>query len=101
VLGIFLKRAAEGKPAAETYGRMNLGLQAVLMLVVGAVGLSSLLGNGPVPGGWLEAKLLGLAIIFGMSIGIDFAFRPVLPAFMRLASEGSSPIPSRVRRPRG
>ncbi|MEZ5475275.1 MAG: hypothetical protein R3E72_09775 [Steroidobacteraceae bacterium] len=26
-----------------------------------------------------------------MSIGIDYAFRPVVPAFMRLATEGSKP----------
>ena len=91
ILLLFAIGRNEGKPAAETYGRMNLGLQAVLMLVVGAVGLSSLLGNGPVPGGWFAAKLLGFAAIFATSIGIDFAFRPVVPAFVRLASEGSTP----------
>ncbi len=91
ILLLFAIGRNEGKPAAETYGRINLGLQAVLMLVVGAVALSSMLGHGPLPGGWFAAKLLGLAVIFAMSIGIDFAFRPVAPAFVRLASEGSTP----------
>ncbi|MFO0226834.1 MAG: hypothetical protein ACK52B_00265, partial [Gammaproteobacteria bacterium] len=31
------------------------------------------------------------ACVFALGIGIDVAFRPVGPAFMRLASEGSSP----------
>jgi len=31
------------------------------------------------------------ALIFAMGIGIDFAFRPIGPAFARLATEGSKP----------
>jgi hypothetical protein len=31
------------------------------------------------------------AAIFALGIGIDYAFRPVGPAFVRLAQEGSKP----------
>ena len=81
----------EGKPMAETLNRVHLGLQALLLLVLGWLGVESLLGNGPLPGGWFGAKILLFALIFAMSIGIDFAFRPIGPAFMRLATEGSKP----------
>ena len=91
ILLLFAIGRNEGKPAAETYGRINLGLQTVLMLVVGVVALSSIFGNGPLQSDWLAAKLLGFAVIFALSIGIDFAFRPVVPAFMRLAGEGTTP----------
>ena len=40
ILLLFAIGRNEGKPAAEAYGRINLGLQAVLMLVVGAVALN-------------------------------------------------------------
>jgi hypothetical protein len=81
----------EGKPAAERLNRLHLGLQAVLLVVVGWIGIQSLLGQGPLPGGWFAAKIVLFALIFAMGIGIDFAFRPIAPAFMRLASEGSTP----------
>ena len=81
----------EGKPAAERLNRLHLGLQAVLLVVVGWIGIQSLLGQGPLPGGWFAAKIVLFALIFAMGIGIDFAFRPIAPAFMRLASEGSKP----------
>ena len=53
--------------------------------------MQALLGNGPLPGGWFGAKILLFALIFAMGIGIDFAFRPIVPAFLRLATEGSQP----------
>jgi hypothetical protein len=81
----------EGKPLAELLGRINLSLQAVLLVVVGAVAIGSLIGTGSLAPGWFAAKLLGFAAIFACSIGIDYAFRPMLPAFVRLATEGSKP----------
>jgi hypothetical protein len=81
----------EGKPVAESLGRANLALQGVLLLAIGAVALSSLLGSGPLEPGWFSAKLLAFAAIFACSIGIDLAFRPIVPAFLRLATEGSRP----------
>ena len=69
---------AEGTPSAHTLNRLPLGVFA-------------LLGLGPLPGGWYGLKILLFALIFAMGIGIDIAFRPIGPAFMRLATEGSQP----------
>lgn len=88
---LFAMGKAEGTPRATLLGRLNLGLQAALLLVVGWFGLQAVLGNGPLPGGWFGWKILLFAMIFAMSIAIDVAFRPVGPAFARLASEGSKP----------
>jgi hypothetical protein len=79
------------RPIGITLGRLNLAFQAVTGLAIGAAGLASVLGQGPFPPGWLAWKVLLFACVFATSIGIDVAFRPVAPAFMRLASEGSSP----------
>ncbi len=81
----------EGKPLGEQLNRLHLILQGALLLVVGWIGIQALLGHGPLPGGWYAAKIVLFALIFAMGIGIDFAFRPIMPAFMRLAAEGSKP----------
>lgn len=81
----------EGTPRGESLSRLNLALQAVLLVVVGALGVGAVLGFGPLPGGWFGLKILLFALIFALGIGIDFAFRPIVPAFARLAAEGSQP----------
>lgn len=81
----------EGKPLGETLNRLHLAFQAVMLVVIGGLGVQALLGNGPLPGGWFGAKILLFALVFAMGIGIDFAFRPIGPAFLRLATEGSKP----------
>jgi hypothetical protein len=81
----------EGKPLAETLNRVHLAFQGVMLVVIGWLGVQALLGHGPLPGGWFGAKILLFALIFAMGIGIDFAFRPIGPAFVRLATEGSKP----------
>lgn len=81
----------EGKPLAARLNHWHLGLQALLLVIVGAIGISSWLGHGPLPGGWFAAKIVLFALTFAMGIGIDFAFRPIGPAFARLATEGSKP----------
>jgi hypothetical protein len=40
--------------------------------------------------------VLLFGLIFAFGIGIDYAFRPIVPAFMRLASEGTKPDIERV-----
>ena len=71
--------------------RAHLALQTVLLGGIGTLGLRSWWGLGPFPAGWLSTKVLLFALIFVAGIGIDFAFRPVTPAFIRLANEGSKP----------
>lgn len=82
---------AEGTPRANSLNRVHLAWQALLLLGLGTLGLLALLGIGPLPGGWYGLKIFLFALIFAMGIGIDIAFRPIGPAFMRLATEGSQP----------
>lgn len=81
----------EGTPRGEQLANANLALQAALLLTLGTLGVSAVLGMGPLPGGWLGAKVLLFAAIFAASIGIDLAFRPIGPAFAELSAEGSQP----------
>lgn len=91
ILLLFALGKVEGTQRAATLNRVHLALQAVLLLVIGTLGVLAVLGQGPFPGGWFGWKILLFALIFAMGIGIDFAFRPMGPAFMRLAVEGSKP----------
>lgn len=88
---LFALARSEGTPRAALLNRAHLTLQAVLLIIVGGLGINSWLGHGPFPSGWLAAKIMLFALIFAAGIGIDFAFRPIVPAFMRLAAEGSKP----------
>jgi hypothetical protein len=88
---LFVAGRNADRPLGITLGRLNLAFQAIAGLAIGAVGLASALGRGPFPPGWLAWKVLLFALVFASSIGIDLAFRPVAPAFARLASDGSSP----------
>ena len=81
----------KGTPRAEQLNRAHLALQALLLVILGYLALDALSGNGWLPGAWFGAKLLLFALIFALGIGIDFAFRPIGPAFVQLATEGSSP----------
>ena len=90
VIVIGLVRARE--PArARSLKHANVVLHWVLFLVVVAIGLTSVLGHGPFPAGWLGWKILLFALIFFCGIMIDREFDPVAPAFARLATEGSKP----------
>ncbi len=89
---------AEGTPRAVTLNRVHLSLQGVMFVIVGGLGIASLAGQGPFPGGWLGAKILLFGVIFAFGIGIDYAFRPIVPAFLRLATEGSTPDTERIIR---
>jgi hypothetical protein len=81
----------EGKPVAHTLARANAALHWALLFVVVGIGVSSVLGHGPFPDGWLGWKILLFGLIFFAGIMIDREFRPMLPAFTRLATEGSKP----------
>jgi hypothetical protein len=53
--------------------------------------VSSLLGAGPLPGGWIAAKAVLFSAACALGAAIDYAFRPALPAFARLVREGTKP----------
>jgi hypothetical protein len=69
----------------------QLAVQAALFVLLSAVGIGSLVGDGPLPWGWPALKSLLLALILVMGFGVEHAFRPVVSAFARLVKEGSKP----------
>jgi hypothetical protein len=81
----------ESGSAAAALRHANVLLHWALLVVVGAIGVTSVLGRGPFPAGWLGWKILLFALIFFCGIMIDRRFEPVAPAFARLAAEGSRP----------
>jgi hypothetical protein len=81
----------QGNPLGAQLNTLHLAFQGVMFVAIAALGAWSLFGDGPFQGGWLATKVLLFGVIFTLGIGIDFAFRPVVPAFMRLAAEGSKP----------
>jgi hypothetical protein len=87
---IGMLRAQDAKHAAALK-HANVVLHWALFLVVVSVGLTSVLGHGPFPTGWLGWKILLFGLIFFCGIMVDREFDPVSPAFARLAAEGSQP----------
>jgi hypothetical protein len=81
----------QGRPGTAALKHANVLLHWVLFLIVGIIGVTSVLGHGPFPGGWLGWKILLFALIFFCGIMIDREFDPMAPAFARLATEGSKP----------
>ena len=77
--------------AAEPLKHANVALHWALFLAVTAIGVTSVLGLGPFPDGWLGWKILLFGLIFFCGIMIDREFAPVSPAFARLGAEGSTP----------
>ena len=82
---------AEGTPRQARLSAANLALQGVLGVVVIGLGGASLAGHGPFEPSWLAWKVLLFGLIFPCAIMIDVEFRPMGPAFARLATEGSTP----------
>ncbi len=82
---------SEGTPRQQQLGAVNLAGQGVFGLVVTVAGLALLLGYGPHIAPWLALKVLLFGLIFFCAIMIDVEFRPMGPAFVRLATEGSKP----------
>jgi hypothetical protein len=96
---LYALHKAEGTPRHAGYAAANLALQALLGAGVIGLGVASLLGSGPFPAGWLAGKVLLFGLVFFCSIMIDLEFRPMGPAFARLATEGSTPeIEAVIRR---
>ena len=81
----------EGTDSGAALMGWNLRLQALLGLLILGLGAASLLGYGPFLTNWLGLKVLLFGFIFVCSIMIDVRFRPLMPAFARLAVEGSRP----------
>lgn len=86
----------EGRPLAAFCRHANEVLHVVLFVVFAVLGLASVAGYGPFPGGWLGWKLLLFSLIFLCGVMIDRRFAPVAPAFAQLAASGSTPALERT-----
>ena len=80
---------AEGGHSPGLARVQSFGLVA-LVIGLGGLGAWSLAGNGPFNADWLSLKVMLYAAIAASAIGIDWAFKPLVPALGRLAQEGST-----------
>ena len=89
----------EGKPAAATIAKALFIWQSIMFIVATWLGLYSMATGSPFDSQWLSLKIVIYGLIFGAGIGIDRSFQPLVPAFGRLAQEGSTPeIEAIIRR---
>jgi hypothetical protein len=86
---VMLGRAG-ATPKGATLNRWHLAIQGIACVALGAVAVYALLTDNLFTQNWLALKLLLYAAIFALGIGIDYAFRPVAPAFVSIATEGSN-----------
>ncbi|MCC5861334.1 MAG: hypothetical protein JJT93_05410 [Gammaproteobacteria bacterium] len=82
----------EGQPLSHLLARIDQAIRWFVIVLVGGVGVWSLVAEGPLAGqGWLAAKFLLFAVLVICGLAIRAAIRPFGPAFGRLMQEGSSP----------
>jgi hypothetical protein len=77
-------------PRAARNRKVEFWLKIVLTLFYLWLGLSSVLGQGPLEPAWLAWKALLFGLIFAAAIMIDVVFKPLGPQLGRLLTEGSS-----------
>ncbi len=70
--------------------RVEFWLKIAITLFYGGLGLTSVLGHGPLEAPWLAWKALTFAGIFVVAIMIDVAGKPVGPLLMAVVNEGSN-----------
>ncbi len=89
----------EGRPVAAKIIKALFVWQLAMFFVVTGFGTYSLMTGAPFISSWLSLKIVVFGLIFGAGIGIDRSFQPLVPAFGRLAQEGSTPeIEAVIRR---
>jgi len=88
IMTVFLRG---GKPIATRLAHILLYWQGVLLVVMVGIGCYSLVTGWPFVTAWLSVKIILFGLIAACGIGIDWFFAPIVPAFTRLATEGSSP----------
>jgi hypothetical protein len=99
LLGVLALSRTHGSRLGQLLGRIQFGFLLIGGFVFVGAGVA-LLANGSIAPGWLAWKILLFGTIFFLAIGIDLAFRPVAPAFGRLAAEGpTASVEAAIRRP--
>lgn len=83
------------RPTAPEWGKKLHGLDSAinwgLLVVVGAVAITSVFANEPFASNWLTLKVLLYTLTIGILIAVNYLLKPFVPAFGRLMTEGSSP----------
>jgi hypothetical protein len=77
-------------PQTDVLKTFEFWLKIAITLGFGVLGVSAIMGYGPLEANWLGWKALTFAAIFVVATMIDVAGRPVGPLLMKLINEGSS-----------
>lgn len=88
---VTLIHVRHGDALAQLLTKIEFAVRLALIVALVTAGGSSLFGNGPIPGPWVGAKMVLLAIIITCGLGIRVVFKPFVPAFQALMQSGSSP----------
>jgi len=81
----------EGTAAARTLSNIDLVLRLIFIAALVITPLVSLAGGTPYGESWLAIKVLLFAGAVSCGVAIRITFKPFVPAFLLLMSEGSSP----------
>ncbi len=99
IAAILAMGRSHGAPVGALLARLQFWFLIVAGLGYIGLGIYCLNDGGIVPS-WLAWKILLFGCVFFAAILIDVCFRPLIPAFGRLAAEGSSAdIERAIRRP--
>jgi hypothetical protein len=79
-----------GKPIVPQLKQIEFWLKLAITAFYAGIGVTSLLGWGPLIESWLSQKALVFAAIFGAAIMIDVAGKPVGPLLLAVIEKGSS-----------
>lgn len=80
----------EGSEAARTLGDIDLVVRLVFIGALVASAIASFSVGEPYATNWLAVKVLLFAGAVSCGVGIRIAFKPFVPAFLLLVSEGST-----------
>ncbi len=79
-----------GRPIVPRLKQIEFWLKLAITAFYTSIGITSLLGWGPLIESWLSQKALVFAVIFAAAIMIDVAGRPVGPLLLAVIEKGSS-----------
>ena len=79
-----------GRAFVPALTRFDFGFRIAVIVVILAAALGGLLIGRPAMPAWVAAKLLVFAALVGCGLFIRLRFRPFMPAFARLVTEGAS-----------
>lgn len=80
-----------GTPIGETLRKIDLAIRYVVLLVMGGIGVMSLLGFGPFNQQWLALKALLFAVIIALGLGLRIVAARNPPVMEQLRLEQDVP----------